>query len=84
MLEFGKRYTWKEIKEAYPNKFAFLSNIEIRDSDLYSGVLWGVCEYDDRSTMNDELSLTCSEVCFSYATSEIFEDRIGRGGPTGW
>ena len=84
MLEFGKRYTWKKIKEAYPNKFAFLSNIEIRDSDLYSGVLWGVCEYGDRSNMSETLSLTCSEVCFSYATSEIFEDRIGRGGATGW
>lgn len=66
MLEFGKRYTWDEIIEAYPNKYVFIREIE--DSDdrpIESAVLMDVAAYEEigaKAKKLREAGMPCS--CF--------------------
>lgn len=50
-LEFGKRYTWKEIAEAYPDMYAIYSTVD-REKDPVHGViscvLLDICTYEER------------------------------------
>lgn len=48
MLEFGKRYTWDEIIEAYPNKYVFIREIEDgEERPVESAVLIDVAAYEE-------------------------------------
>lgn len=48
MLEFGKRYTWDEIINAYPNKYAFIREIERGPYQrIQSAVLLDVADFEE-------------------------------------
>lgn len=50
-LEFGKRYTWKEIAEAYPDMYAIYSIVDQEKNqvgDVISCVLLDICTYEER------------------------------------
>lgn len=48
MLEFGKRYTWDEIVEAYPNKYAIVTDIEDgKDRPVESAILLDVSDFNE-------------------------------------
>lgn len=47
MLELGKRYAWDEIIEAYPNKYAFIRDVERGPhQEILSAVLLDVCDFE--------------------------------------
>lgn len=64
MLEFGKRYTWDEIIEAYPNKYAIIREIERGPhQQILSAVLLDVADFEELDTKVCKfysLGLTCS------------------------
>ena len=73
MLEFGKRYDWELLKEIYPDKYVFLSDVEVVNGHLKSGVLQGVCDYGGkkRDEMSAHLIKTLGKVCIDYNTTDI-------------
>lgn len=36
MLENGKIYTWKEIEQAYPDKYAFITDVKEKKGEIIS------------------------------------------------
>lgn len=77
MLEFGKRYDWELLRKIYPDKYVFLSDIEIVRGHLKSGVLQGVCEYGGkkRDEMSSHLIKTLGKICIDYNTTDIPYDK---------
>lgn len=50
-LEFGKRYTWDEIAEAYPDMYAIYSTVDQEKDPVHgviSCVLLDICTYEER------------------------------------
>lgn len=66
MLEFGKRYTWDEIIEAYPNKYVFINSIQDGDArPIESAVLLDVSDFEEignKAKKLREAGVECS--CF--------------------
>lgn len=64
MLEFGKRYTWDKIVEAYPNKYAFVYDLDIGPYQrINSAILFDVADYEeigDKARKCREAGIQCS------------------------
>lgn len=73
MLEFGKRYDWELLKNTYQDRYVFLSDVEVVNGHLKSGVLQGVCEYGgkNRDNMSSYLIKTTGKLCIDYNTTDI-------------
>ena len=69
MLEFGKRYSWELLKQIYPDKYVFLSDVLVSKGIKISGVLEGVCEIDDLDVTTSDI-LSKGVDCLPYLTAE--------------
>lgn len=49
MLQIGKTYTWDEIAQAYPDQWAFISNVRTKDGEIVSCKLLAVCSKAEKS-----------------------------------
>ncbi len=49
MLEMGKVYPWKEIVQAYPDKYAFITDYEEEDGVLQNCRLLEICDDKERT-----------------------------------
>ena len=81
MLEFGKRYDWELLKKTYPDKYVFLSDVEVVNGHLKSGVLQGVCDYggNNRDEMSAHLIKTLGKICIDYNTTDIPYNKYSGG-----
>lgn len=56
MLEFGKRYSWEEITDTYPNRYVFLQRIE-RDAHgrIISAIFLDAATFEERDDKAEAL-----------------------------
>lgn len=48
MLQIDNTYTWNEIAQAYPDQWAFISNVKRQAGEIISCKLLAVCSLDER------------------------------------
>ncbi len=60
-LELNKRYTWKELAEAYPDMWVFLTEVEYDLHKVSSAVLVAVSTFEHRDEVFQQVDKDCSD-----------------------
>lgn len=80
-LEFNKRYTWKEIAEAYPDMYAIYSTTDLERNqigDIISCVLLDICSYEERNEIYEKAPIRYgNNIWLRRTTSRRFPTPMG-------
>ena len=57
MLEFGKRYSWQEIIDTYPNRYVFVTDLDVDDNGRKeSAIFLDAATFEERGDKAKALS----------------------------
>ena len=70
MLQMGKKYAWSEIVEAYPDKWAFITDVKMKDGEILTCKLLAVCNAEERymyvrQYLKDKIKFECERTTFN-------------------
>lgn len=69
----GKRYTWDEAKELFPDKWVAFSDYELNGSVVKSGIIQAVCDDSEMSKEAIRLKENHCSVIWDRTTKVLFE-----------
>lgn len=71
-LEMNKRYTWKEIKDAYPDMWVFLTEVEYDIHKINSAVLVAISTFEQRDETYRLTSQKYDKIIMRRTTPSFF------------
>lgn len=74
MLEYGKKYRWKDIEKTYPDMYAIITNVKRKNYEIESCTLLEIVTFEEANATIDKyqklgISYECRRTTFNEPNS---------------